>query len=322
MTLTTFESREKRRIAVPYWGDLEVNFVEIPHIEDPRKEQIAHVEAASEYLEKNYHKFDKIIIDSWFISLAVIRKNIISEKIFQLVQSNPCFEPDNYEEFWKAELFNLLPITPMNRIVVSKSLADLFRGKYNKDYQCVPLFIDEIYLKSKFKVREAQVLKLVSSSVTFNIKSKGLNFLLEQLEEFRDFNFQLTLICLDEIKDDLSKYSFPIKIVKAKNPQEMSRELCRHDVYINTSTNEAFCLALAEAMAIGMPSIALDSIGNREYMNGDNAIFVKEKETFLSGLASLKSLEFRQLLCKKAKESMKTYTLKNTVSDLKRIINI
>ncbi len=322
VTLTTFESKEKMKKSIPYWGDIDVNFIEIPHLQERNAEQIAHIEAASVYLKKNIDKFDRIILDSWFISMAVIRENIFSNKIFHLVQSDPAFAPENQMEFWKSELFNLLPLTQMNRIVVSKSLAAHFKKKYKKEFKHVRLFLDEVYLKSKFEVKPREILKIVSSSATFNIKTKGLDFLLDQLGMIKELKFKLTLISGNEIKKDLSGYSFPIEVKSAKNPVEMKKELCNCDVYVNTSSEEAFCLALAEAIAIGMPAIALDSVGNREYMNGENAIFVERYEDFIPGLLKMKDVEFRKKLSIRAKKSMQAYTLNNTINKLKEIINI
>ncbi|MDO8241027.1 MAG: glycosyltransferase family 4 protein [Candidatus Moranbacteria bacterium] len=322
VTLTTFESKEKMKRVVPYWENIDVNFVEIPHLEDRDSEQMAHIEAASVYIRENIDKFDKIILDSWFIAMAALRENIFSDKIFHLVQSNSAFAPENKGEFWKSELFNLLPFTPMNRIIVSESLALHFKEKYRKDFKTMHLFLDEVYLKNEFNVKSREILKIVSSSATFNLATKGLNFLLEQLEKVKELKFELTLVSGDVIKKDLSVYSFPIKVVGAKNPTEMVEELGKHDVYVNTSTKESFCLALAEAMAIGMPVVALDSVGNREYMDGENAIFVEKEEDFIPGLLKMKDIEFRNKISVKAKESMRRYTLKNSVKSLKEIVGI
>lgn len=322
IALTTFESKEKMKAAVPYWENIEVNFIEIPHLSEQDSEQIAHIQAASVYIKENLDKFDKIIVDSWFLLLAMVRENIFSDKIFQLVQSIPSFLPENQSKFWKSELFNLLPIAPMNRISVSRSLNTYFKEKYGKEFDFIQLFLDDIYFKSQFDVKNDEILKIVSSSATFNIVPKGLDFLLDKLEEIKDFKFELTLISGDEIKKDLSKYSFPIKIRSAKNPSEMTEELCKHDVYVNTSVKESFCMALAEAIAIGMPAIALDSIGNREYMDGENAIFVEKKEDFIPGLLKMKDFGFRKNLSLKAKESMQKYTIDNTIKKFKEIINI
>ena len=320
--LTTFESREKQTKIIPYWEEMEVNFVEIPNTNDRNAEQIEHIKAASVYIKENLNKFDRIILDSWFISLAAVRNNTFSEKIYHLVQSDPAFKPENPSEFWKSELFNILPLTAVNRIVVSKSLAKHFKERYEKHFDSIQLFLDDNYLNCDFNVKDRDVLRLVSSSATFNIPTKGLDFLLKQLEKIQEFKFELTLISGDEIKDNLSEYSFPIKIRNAKNSREMCEELCHHDVYVNTSTEESFCLALAEAIAIGMPTVALDSVGNREYMDGENAIFITKEEDFIPGLLKMKNLEFRKEISRKAKKSMQKFTVENTLKEFKKIIKI
>ncbi len=322
VTLTTFESKEKMKENIPCWDNLDVNFVEVPHSIERDTEQITHIEAASKYIKENVDKFDRIIVDSWFIALAIIRAGIFSDKIFQFVQSDSAFAPDSESEFWKSELFNFLPLISMNRIVVSRALADFFEKKYDKKFNSIQLFLNQKYLDASFNVKNKNVLNLVSSSATFNIKTKGLKFLLEELEKFENFKFELTLISGARIEKDLNKYSFPINIKSAKNADEMIEELCNHDVYVNTSTKEAFPLALAEALAVGMPSIALDSVGNREYMDGKNAIFVENSDNFSSELERMKDFEFRKQISKKAKTSMQKYTLDNTLVELKKILII
>ncbi len=322
VTLVTFESKEQMIDDVPYWENMDVCCVEVPHSDDMQSEQIGHIKAISLYAKENFENFDIIIIDSWFVALGLIRENIFSDKIFQLVQSNPAFLPKNQNEFWKAELLNMLPLIPMQRIVVSKALAEYFKEKYKKDFFHLSLFVDDAYLKGNFTVKDSQILKIVSSSATFNIETKGLDFLFNQLEKIKEFKFELTLISGEKIKKSLSGYSFPISVKSAKSSTEMVEELCKHDIYINTSSQEAFCLALAEAIALGVPSLALDSVGNREYINRDNAIFVANPEEFISELLKLENFEFRKKLSLLAKKSMQKYTLENTITQLKKIIDI
>ncbi len=124
------------------------------------------------------------------------------------------------------------------------------------------------------------------------------------------------------IKANLSKFPFKIKAASAQTPAEMIKILKNNDIYINTSTNESFGLCLAEALAMGMPAIALDSVGNRDCMDGKNGIFVKNKKDFQKGLAKLGDYKFRIKLSKQAKESMKQYTLNNTIGQLKKILDI
>ena len=114
----------------------------------------------------------------------------------------------------------------------------------------------------------------------------------------------------------------PLDRTRHAHIYEMVEELCKHDIYINTSSQEAFCLALAEAIALGVPSLALDSVGNREYINRDNAIFVANPEEFISELLKLENFEFRKKLSLLAKKSMQKYTLENTITQLKKIIDI
>ena len=115
---------------------------------------------------------------------------------------------------------------------------------------------------------------------------------------------------------------FAVEEATGQDPDEMIKLLSAHDAYINTSTNESFCLCLAEALAVGLPVIALDSVGNRDYMNGDNGLFVRDEKDFREELARLSDFELRKSLSKRARESVKQYAIKETIESFKKNVKI
>jgi glycosyltransferase involved in cell wall biosynthesis len=80
-------------------------------------------------------------------------------------------------------------------------------------------------------------------------------------------------------------------------------------------------MALAEAITLGIPTIALDSIGNREYFNGSNFIFVKKPDDFVSQLESVFDINTRKLLNRVAKLSMAKYTSESMAQSFLKIIS-
>lgn len=304
------------------WQDTNSQIIEIPFSKDSNAQILHYTNAAASYLKKNSAKYDKIILDSWHILHAAIKSGVDICNMFHLVQSDPEVKPENSEQIWKSEFFATLPMFPMRKIIVSQNLSKLFRNRYGIQSDLLGLFVDDIYFAAKFNVNNRKKLKLISTSGDFNSSSKGLDFLIKQLGQFKSFLFTLTLVNNGEIKKDLSGLPFDAKIATAKNPKKMTKLLVNHDVYINTSTKESFCLCLAEALAVGMPAIALDSIGNRDYANDSNFLFVKNKKMFKKELARMADVKIRRMLSKNAKESMQKYKLKNTVSQFKKIVNI
>lgn len=149
-----------------------------------------------------------------------------------------------------------------------------------------------------------------------------MKFLLEKLEKFKEFPFELVLVSGKPINIDKNQYKFPVLVKTAINAKEMVNILMENDIYINTSSREGFCLCLAEAMAMGMPTIALNSIGNRGYMTGENAVFIEDNNIFLAGLAKLKDYDLRKRLNSEAKNSMRSYNLEEMIKNFKKILSI
>lgn len=305
----------------PLYRDVSITILEVDQHKEQPLQMKAYIDAAQSYLHENKDKYDKIILDSWFSAIAGSAEQLPYDKTFHLVQSDPQFEPEDASVVWQSRLFSMLPLLPMQRIVVSKSLQKLFHERYGKEYPRIDLYVDDRYREADFAVKDTKPLRLVSSAANFGMPSKGLLFLLDQLQQIKQ-PFTLTLISHRPIEQDLSKYSFPIKVEHAQTPQEMVTILQSHDVYINASTKETFCLALAEAVTLGMPTIALDSVGNRDYAKGDNFIFVEDKDDFLPQLLSLFDLGVRRALHAKARPSMEQYTLSKMTEQFKTIIGL
>lgn len=290
------------------FAGVDITLVEIPlHTEQPLQMK-AYIDAQQAYLRDRQAAYDKIILDSWTSALAGSLERLPYDKTFHLVQSDPCFEPEDVSVVWQSRLFSVLPLLPMQRIIVSKSLQALFKERYGKEYPRIELYIDDMYRDAEYKVVDSKPLRLASSAADFSSPSKGLIFLLDQLQQVRQ-PFTLTLISNQPISQDISAYTFPIEQKHAQSPQEMVAFLQNQDVYVNTSVKEAFPLALAEAITLGMPAIALDSVGNRDYAHGDNFIFVQDKADFLPQLQRLFNVRERQALHAQARKSMSKYSL-------------
>ncbi len=306
------------------WRDLKPKIIELVAKKTEAEQRGEFFQAVRKYVKKEEKKFDRIIIDSWYIFIALISLNIIDKRFFQLVQSDPVFKKKNSKEIWKEELFSILPKIKIQRIVVSKILKQILWERDGAKSQWMQLFVREEFFKADYKIKKSKKLKLVSSSADFNIPEKGLNFLLKVLNKFsQKYDLELTLISGNPIKrENLIKTNFLVKERTATNPQSMIKLLKTGDIYLNSSVKESFGLSLAEAMAMGMPCVALDAMGNREYANEKNMKFVKNEKAFLKALIELTKMAERKRLAKEAKKTMKKYQLQKTVADFEKIIKI
>ncbi|MGF7228822.1 MAG: glycosyltransferase [Candidatus Saccharibacteria bacterium] len=300
---------------------LDAKVIAVPASENDATQMDAYLAASVKFLKAYQHTYDKIILDSWLTAAAGIIARVEYGKSYQLVQSDPLFAPEDESVIWKSRYFELLPLYPMQRVVVSQSIQTLFEQRYHTVHPRIDLSIDDAYRTADFTVQDGPVMRFVSSASDFNIPSKGLDFLLQSLKEF-DKPCSLTLISGKPIHKDLAGYPFAVTEKTAETVDQMIQILQAHDAYVNTSTRESFGLALAEAITLGMPAIALDSVGNRDYNRGDNFIFVEDKSHFNEQLVQICKREVRERLHNNARSSMDAYKLSVMVDHFKSAIKI
>ena len=303
---------------------LAVHLIPVPVHNNDAAQLDAYITAATEFLQANHRRFDRILLDSWYIAMAGAMAEVRpAGKLFQLVQSDPEFSTRTPEKIWESRCFRLFPRMPMQRIMVSRPLQQTFAQRYQVDYPKINMAVEPEYLRADFTVRDRPELRLISSASDFNIPSKGLAFLLESLSKLAaNQPFALTLLSGAPLATPLPELPYAVTLRSIDSAAEMIRELQAHDLYLNTSTNETFCLALAEAVALGMPAIALDSVGNRDYHTNQNFVLVKDATEFEPQLRRLFSADAREMLHAAAKPSMEHYTLAESVAGLRRILEI
>lgn len=302
---------------------IETTIYEIPSCQDEDAQIKEYIDAAVKFIRANQAKYDKIILDSWYILIAGIVSQIAgNQNVYHLVQRDPEFEPENHSKIWKAQALQLAGHSKTQRIVVGRTLANTFKDRYGIDYPVLDLYIDDVYRRKSFNVKSRLPIKFIASAANFNQPWKGLDFLIDSLKKFTECEFELTLATNTPIERDFDGVPFTLNITNAQSPTEMCETLMNHDVYLCTSTSESFCLALAEAVTLGMPSIALDSVGNRDYAQGDNYIFVKDKRNFLNQLAKICDTDTRKALHAKSRKSMERYTLDSMVEQFKNALEI
>lgn len=319
-TLETSENINKTN-NLKLWENKRFKSILVESNENKNQERLNYIEQATHYINLEYNNYDRIILDSWYNVLGAIKSKKVSEKIFHLAMGDP--DNQSGSDFWKNILFDTIPFFPINRIALSKSSGEVLMNRYGIKTQVMTTYVNDIFHETDFFVTDRITLNVVASAADFNPNEKGLDLLLNSLENLSmKYKLKLTLVTLEPIKHDITKFTFPIEIVNANTPEAVAKELSKHDIFVNTSVRETFCMALAEAITLGMPAIALDSIGNREYFNGSNFIFVKKPADFVSQLESIFDINRRKSLNKVAKLSMAKYTSEVMVQSFSKIINL
>jgi glycosyltransferase involved in cell wall biosynthesis len=269
----------------------------------------------------NASTYDLVILDSWYLACSAFICGLhLNDNVYQFVQSEPVFEPTVNADEWKALLFKLMPWVPAKRIFVSGSLARKFNAEYQQEHKAIGFFVDAAFLEAKHKPRvvaKKDRLEIVSMASNFNIPTKGLQDLLIALMKFnKQQPLSLKLICTIPIAQKI-EVDFPVKIVTdATLPEKRARELTSADLYVTCTTNESPGLAQAEAIATGLPSVALDSNGNRDYYNGKNFFMAHSHAELSEHLISSLEYDKRKELSKNAKISMREFSLNSCVERL------
>ena len=114
-----------------------------------------------------------------------------------------------------------------------------------------------MFFQSKERMIRGQKVRLIVTSWSSNI-NKGFD-LLRSLDQALDFSrYALTFI-------GSSPFRFKnIKMVPPQDASSLLRELKEHDIYLMASKNESCSNAVLEALAVGLPVVALRSGGTPE----------------------------------------------------------
>lgn len=130
------------------------------------------------------------------------------------------------------------------------------------------------------------------------VPKKNQRFLLHVLQHMRNegVNASLTLVGDGPLREQVEKEAQALGLEKhirfLGNVSNVESLLWESHVYLHSATYEPFGLVILEAMAAGLPVVALDGRGNRElHHDGKNGYMVKEQDpvTFASRILACTS---------------------------------
>ncbi len=298
-----------------------------------------------EALQKFVEEFKPDIIHSQLFEAEIVSRSIYYPKAkwFTLCQDNMY----QFENFSMNAISNKRKLTSFYEknylfknykknggthfIVISKDTKQY----YEKNAALYPatLMYNTINYDRFFKPKEignaSPVLKLINTG-SF-VDKKNQQFLIDVAEVLaqRKINFELHLLGDGVNRKRLEKQA-DILITERKiffhgNVHDVESYLWQCDIYLHSATYEPFGLVLVEAMAAGLPVVALDGKGNRDLIEeGKNGymFFEQHPEKFADRILEIwHDKEKLKSLSGYAQTYAKQYDVKTYMDNLIRLYN-
>ncbi|MCB9192579.1 MAG: glycosyltransferase family 4 protein [Flavobacteriales bacterium] len=180
--------------------------------------------------------------------------------------------------------------------------------------------------KSKPPVNDDPI-RILNVGSFIPVKNQALLVKIATLLEEKGINFQIRFAGegpeLNKVQKSVTNLGLTDKIVFLGNVQNIQEEMWRSHICVHTSVSESFGLILVEAMAAGLPIIALDGIGNRDLIvDGENGFFIKTQnpKEFAERIIKLKDDQNQWLkFSNSGIEFSKKFDIRNYVQQLLEI---
>jgi len=208
---------------------------------------------------------------SWLVSKKISRPFIITEHTFI------------YNNF-RSLVHRRLTVFSLRRadtvITVSTSAANEIKKYVNRYVAVVPNIVDVGSYSIVPYPEEPVVIGFLGS---FSSAKKGLDTLLNVLSGMRkDFVLQIggAGAMLDGYKNLAKELGISVKcrFVGFVQPDEVPAFMNQLHFFVNTSRFESFGIAIAEAMASGLPAVCFDNGGPSDFVNQTNGMLVENHQ--------------------------------------------
>lgn len=159
---------------------------------------------------------------------------------------------------------------PVYMLGVSKLVTNILKNKYGRKAHVLPNGIDtSFYYPLKDKVDGNKILLVGNPSLSF----KGFNYAIKALQKAYDYGARFTVNWACQTRPIIKECSFPINLIVMASQEKLADLYRNSDIFLSTSLYEAFSLPAFEAMASGVPVIAMDCGGIKEYAKpGENIL--------------------------------------------------
>ncbi len=187
-------------------------------------------------------------------------------------------------------LGKILKLTAANFVLCDNS-ARYLQDHYGADSVKVPNFVDDTLVIEKKTIRETLESVCFVGRITH---AKGARELYEAARRHPDVRFDL----VGELSGQMADVTPPdnLRFLGLLPHEEVLGVLDETDAFVFPSYSEGFSLALAEAMARGLPCIVTDVGANADMIENNGGIVVpaRDAEAFLSAIATIKDKNVRR----------------------------
>lgn len=231
-----------------------------------------------------------------------------------------------YERLW---ILNKYKKCDNHFIAISKDTEAYFKKVLPVSLRKIKLLPNAInysvYFDPKQKtIDRSQKIKLINIG-RFAVY-KNQQFLLYVIKRLLDEGIDVELTFLGDgpeknnVEEQAKMMGLKNNVFFKGNVSNVSEILHQHHIYVHSSISEAFGLVLLEAMAAGLPVVALDAKGNRDIViNGQNGFLIDlpDSDCFTEKVVELIKTPFLYQQCSSfSKAFSATYDIKNYTDNL------
>lgn len=213
------------------------------------------------HLHNNVEQFQKFSIKSLFDKEKLINyyeKKRMLKRYYKCQNNFIAISQDSYDYALKSLPKSLHNIKLLNNAINFKKFNAYSHKRIINKHEEIRLISIGKLSDNKNHIFFINVIKI--------LKDKGYNIVLDILGA--GSNYQM-------LNNNIISENLENNIILRGNVDNVEEFLCNSHTYVHSSLHEAFGLVLIEAMATGLPCVALDAGGNRDIINnGENGYIV------------------------------------------------
>lgn len=284
---------------------------------------------------KEIIKENEVLIVHSHLYYAMIIARLACNNSVKLISSyhSLLYDPNNQAQFsWKLLLLDRLTYRKKYHLVfVSETVLNLISTKLRvkQGFSVIHNFIDSKFLNFKRIKSTDSIFRVV---MVGNLRQeKNHTQALEALLQLKDSNIQIDIYGDGSERKSLESQIDQLNIKAQVNLKgvvhDTSQVLGQYDLFLTTSRFEGFGIALAEALAVGVPCLVSDIPAHKE-VAGQAAVYFKSADT--KGLAkkidelkksTITLKELRLLGKERTTQYTKTHYMENLVRLYERMID-
>lgn len=222
-------------------------------------------------------KYDVAHINTSCGKFGLIRDYMVAKKIrrkqpsVKIISHFHCDIPYQiHGKISEKYLSKLLAVSDKNLVLCENSKLYL-KNKFSCESLKVPNFVDESLLAQNTKIINENIKKLFF--VGRVSVAKGAKEIYELARRFPDFDFEL----VGAVSPDVSDWKKPenVHLLGLMPHEEVLKKMDEADLFLFPTHTEGFSMALAEAMARGLPTVTTDVGANKDMLEDKGGKVVK-----------------------------------------------